>query len=554
MEHAYTNEQLQAAIDEAFEKPKLGSLHLPDARLKIIKSALAALPEPPTPTVDGKTPGLVIYQHFNSSADWGSAAEWYKEVCEKAASAVLAAFGGKEAQALAHIAKRLKNVTFDPTSPMLFAENVAAHVDDLRDEINHKEELRLSEMIDRQPAEIPWTEWRGGECPLKDEEVEKWEYKLRDGFTSCHPEKPRLYTWSHNKSSNDIIAYRVLKWREGFGPVDWKTSYEQMHSQAKHHLQLLSDWQTRAEKAEAELARIIEAAHEAGWNGVDNPKDLAQFILNFEHSINDSWSKHIHPADHDRIVKGVQDRAKVAIAEARLESLPQLRPSAEAGPVPEGCVRLTGGKGFDDEWQFSEAPSTEFDTHVLDFQHPTMKADVSAKPDPYAELKAAHAAGKMIQWRDEFSQTWTDYNEVFHADPGRYSIITWRIKPEPETFEAHGKTWTKHTPGDAMPCDGERKVAIIFGMTEGSFSDFGKHWDWKGGNFDGWRYADEPTPELLEPAPEPWTPKVGDVVMLKSGGPKMTIGLIKETLCKCQWFRNDEADIETFETTCLQPA
>lgn len=33
-----------------------------------------------------------------------------------------------------------------------------------------------------------------------------------------------------------------------------QAAIEQMHSQAKHHLQLLSDWQARAELAEAELA------------------------------------------------------------------------------------------------------------------------------------------------------------------------------------------------------------------------------------------------------------------------------------------------------------
>jgi hypothetical protein len=32
----------------------------------------------------------------------------------------------------------------------------------------------------------------------------------------------------------------------------------------------------------------------------------------------------------------------------------------------------------------------------------------------------------------------------------------------PKTFEAHGHTWTSHTPGDAMPCDGIDFVTVLF--------------------------------------------------------------------------------------------
>jgi len=62
----------------------------------------------------------------------------------------------------------------------------------------------------------PWIEWRGGECPLKDEEVEKWEFRYRgeDKMTiPCAPH-PSTYRWSHENKLGDIIAYRVLKWRD----------------------------------------------------------------------------------------------------------------------------------------------------------------------------------------------------------------------------------------------------------------------------------------------------------------------------------------------------
>lgn len=64
--------------------------------------------------------------------------------------------------------------------------------------------------------EIPWIEWHGGECPLKDEEVEEWAYMARDGFTCSSPSAPSCYTpyWEHNAGADDIITYRVLKWKE----------------------------------------------------------------------------------------------------------------------------------------------------------------------------------------------------------------------------------------------------------------------------------------------------------------------------------------------------
>jgi hypothetical protein len=58
----------------------------------------------------------------------------------------------------------------------------------------------------------PWIVWHGGPCPLKDDEVEEWEYKMHDGSTrKC--DSPNTRRWEHIACANDIIAYRVLKWR-----------------------------------------------------------------------------------------------------------------------------------------------------------------------------------------------------------------------------------------------------------------------------------------------------------------------------------------------------
>jgi hypothetical protein len=67
--------------------------------------------------------------------------------------------------------------------------------------------------------EIPWTEWHGGECPLRDDEVEEWEYQCRNGYHSgVDKGNPSFRCWKHGSTSRsphtDIIAYRILKARE----------------------------------------------------------------------------------------------------------------------------------------------------------------------------------------------------------------------------------------------------------------------------------------------------------------------------------------------------
>ena len=60
----------------------------------------------------------------------------------------------------------------------------------------------------------PWTEWHGGPCPLKDEEVEEWDIKYRTNLVENKADAPSSYEWCHNGSFSDINSYRVLKWRE----------------------------------------------------------------------------------------------------------------------------------------------------------------------------------------------------------------------------------------------------------------------------------------------------------------------------------------------------
>jgi uncharacterized protein YodC (DUF2158 family) len=108
-----------------------------------------------------------------------------------------------------------------------------------------------------------------------------------------------------------------------------------------------------------------------------------------------------------------------------------------------------------------------------------------------------------------------------------------------------------------LPCDGNILVEVIDG-------DIilnpvrAESWNWRSGHFRGWRYADEPTHDPLEP--EPWTPKVGDVVTLKSGGAKMTVVKLADTESDlsaflCEWFSAaDEYHSGVIYLTSLQSA
>lgn len=68
----------------------------------------------------------------------------------------------------------------------------------------------------------PWIEWHGGPCPLNDEEVEEWSLRYRSskGMDLGGDEVPKVNVtpsqmrWNHEGNCSDIIAYRVLKWRE----------------------------------------------------------------------------------------------------------------------------------------------------------------------------------------------------------------------------------------------------------------------------------------------------------------------------------------------------
>ena len=74
--------------------------------------------------------------------------------------------------------------------------------------------------LDAQPEEPAWIPHDGGPCPLKDEEVEEWEYKMRDGDHIKHPDgEPSAYCWNHKGYDHDIMEYRVTKPAQPWQPT-----------------------------------------------------------------------------------------------------------------------------------------------------------------------------------------------------------------------------------------------------------------------------------------------------------------------------------------------
>lgn len=161
------------------------------------------------------------------------------------------------------------------------------------------------------------------------------------------------------------------------------------------------------------------------------------------------------------------DGAKSDSANAKLS---QLRPLAEADEVPEGCLRFYTYKK-DEKWTSASQFPCSQDTHFVEVRLP-------------------------------------------YLDP-EYKPST-KLAEKPETFEAHGKIWTKHKPGDPMPCDGSSAVMALLG--DGTYStQLAEDWAWNNhySKFDivGWRYSDEPTPEPYADKPAP----------INDGGPAFPI-------------------------------
>lgn len=122
---------------------------------------------------------------------------------------------------------------------------------------------------------------------------------------------------------------------------------------------------------------------------------------------------------------------------------------------------MTSGRVYSDT--FGEAPN-----HRITYRLPLSVPWPEVKPDPYAELKAAHAAGKAIEVQMPNGE-WFDYK----PDKPQWNLQPecYRIKPEPATKEV------ELGPEDVPPgsvvlsssagCNGTRWESVACAKTDG---------------------------------------------------------------------------------------
>jgi hypothetical protein len=91
-------------------------------------------------------------------------------------------------------------------------------------------------------------------------------------------------------------------------------------------------------------------------------------------------------------------------------------------------------------------------------------------------------------------------------------------KEAPVTFQAHGKIWTRHTPGDPRPCDGHKVIEWLLPSELNGKEPFQPMPDtasnphtWRVAI--GWREADEPAQEV----PQPSLPERNPSIMMQDG-------------------------------------
>lgn len=121
---------------------------------------------------------------------------------------------------------------------------------------------------------------------------------------------------------------------------------------------------------------------------------------------------------------------------------------------------------------------------------------------------------KNVFWDGRVDYTNFHLNcDVCGESLGKHLDIFCKASPkeiEPTTFEAHGHTWTRHTPGEPMPCDGGnlvqciRKDGVVIGF---DYDRTAAETNWgrtNGGlNIIAWRFADSAKPEVPQKEPEP---------------------------------------------------
>jgi len=122
--------------------------------------------------------------------------------------------------------------------------------------------------------------------------------------------------------------------------------------------------------------------------------------------------------------------------------------------------------------------------------------------DPEREaFDAWYVSAQIPQGETQAFAAWKAGRAAMLAEQVNHEVVMPHpdsAKPQPETFEAHGLTWIKHTPGDPMPCDGDAMLHYVMRCAASQRPSPAHDIDWKTCAYSpkteviGWRYADAP--------------------------------------------------------------
>lgn len=353
---------LQAAIDAAMIE--IGNTHFrtnlnlikdstywgaePSSRLALAKAFLVKLPEPqPILADDGRSLGLIAHKSYLDAGGVGLVEKW-----EAAAQAVASVV-------LDQAIRRMAAVSHSEITNAYWQEGDGYE--------NIRARLITAARGEKRPLmtkNIP-----GDKCPLCG--AEEVESNSPNTVYACgssdYDGRPETF------HPGDKCEARIVG-------INGLTEAEEAQTASVAGLSKpdSADWKARAEKAEAALAesekqfqaKVTELLETLGRaekaeKEVELLKKvpLRQMVQQREREV-DHWCD-LHAVTYNRA-----EKAEAELAAIKSSQIGILRPLAEAGPVPDGCVRMLGNNKTDGKWTLATWED-EYDTHFADIRIPS---------------------------------------------------------------------------------------------------------------------------------------------------------------------------------------
>ncbi len=278
---------------------------------------------------------------------------------------------------------------------------------------NKGRDLHKNNEYRRPPAEKPapdadgWISWAGGECPVERDVLV--DIKYRDNCIQPRQKDLVSAYWLHDPSHKncDIVAYRLST------PPQAKPA---VGAAIPDGYIELSD----AEKDGQWIAGAMFLSYDNKWK--TRP-------LDGENGASASKS--------DRIII-----PKPAAVETKAEP---------ADPYSDQSHLLKEGDEYEywcpreGVWRKSSGNFRQHYISLYKGEDYRFRPVEPVPTDPYASLKAAHAAGKVIQFWKSVDEQWRDLEirPSWNLPVGNYRIKPWQLPAPPEGQQWHGSGWTE---------------------------------------------------------------------------------------------------------------